>query len=162
MNQSSQAIRSFSQVAAGFCAWCEGDSLGPRPELRAAIWLAKLHAGAMELPSADGDDGSELAEIPTEQREAAERNLRPFRGWYYRTVFDPAPTLHDAPVMGDVGDDLVDTYKDVKLGLLLFVQGRTEEAVWNWAFSHRIHWGCHVVGALAALQAHEAGRGEKR
>ncbi len=62
--------------------------------------------------------------------------------------------------MGDVGDDLMDTYKDVKIGSLLMAEGRVEEAIWHWFFMHQVHWGKHAVGALAALQASAPKSGE--
>ena len=153
MNQPALAIQAFSRLASGFCAWCESDSLGARGETHAAVWLAKLHAAALELPEIDGDDGNEMPVIPALQLQAAARNLAAFNGWYYRTVFDPSPTLDEEPVMGDVGDDLMDTYKDIKVGSLLAAENRIEEAIWQWSFTHQIHWGKHAVGALAALQA---------
>ena len=60
--------------------------------------------------------------------------------------------------MGDVGDDLLDTYKDIKAGALLSQAGRVEEALWHWSFMHRIHWGRHALGALAALHAKDGAR----
>ena len=72
-------------------------------------------------------------------------------GWYYREFFDPNPSLEDEAVMGDVGDDLLDIYRDVKAGLVLMDQRKRVDALWHWAFLHRIHWGRHAVGALFAL-----------
>jgi Domain of unknown function (DUF5063) len=160
MNHPSLAIQVFTKLASGFCSWCESDSLGVRREAHAAVWLARLHAAALELPEIDGDDGNEMPEIPAPQHQAAERNLGAFNGWYYRTVFNPAPTLDEEPVMGDIGDDLMDTYKDIKIGSLLADQGRIEEAIWQWSFMHRVHWGKHAVGALAALHALDSERDE--
>lgn len=153
MNQPAFAIQAFSKLAQGFCAWCESDSLGSCRERHAATWLSKLHAAALELPEIDGNDGNETPEVPALQLQTATHNLAAFNGWYYRTVFDPSPTLDEEPVMGDVGDDLMDTYKDIKLGCLLAAEGRIEEAIWHWSFTHRVHWGKHGVGALAALHA---------
>lgn len=64
-----------------------------------------------------------------------------------------ALAMRKNPVLGDVGDDLLDTYKDVKAGCLLCEQGRLPLALWHWSLMHRIHWGKHAVGALAALHA---------
>ena len=57
--------------------------------------------------------------------------------------------------MGDVGDDLLDTYKDIKAGCQLVDQGCPADALWHWSFMHRIHWGKHAVGALSALYAEQ-------
>ena len=91
------------------------------------------------------------AEPPEAALAKARGNLACFNGWYYREFFDPDPTLEEEPVMGDVGDDLLDTYKDIKAGCLLFERGEATEALWHWSFLHRIHWGRHAVGALFAL-----------
>jgi hypothetical protein len=43
---------------------------------------------------------------------------------YYREYFDPDPLLDDEACMGDVGDDLIDTYQDIRSGLLLFERAK--------------------------------------
>ena len=140
----------FSEIARGFCAWCEASG----PELtdsQAAYWLARLYAQALLLPDTDSANENGLPELPADSLEKAVSNLAPFSGWYYREVFDPDPLLDDAPVMGDIGDDLLDTYKDIRAGLVLFDRGEIHEALWHWSFLHRIHWGRHAAGALHAL-----------
>jgi len=83
--------------------------------------------------------------------ERATSGLARFNGHYYREYFDPDPSLNVESVIGDVGDDLLDTYKDIRAGLLLFEEGQTNEALWHWAFLQRAHWGRHAVGAIFAL-----------
>ncbi|MCE4557500.1 DUF5063 domain-containing protein [Roseateles cellulosilyticus] len=78
-------------------------------------------------------------------------NLSQFSGLYYREVFDPDPQLNDEVVIGDVADDLLDIYLDLRRGLLTFERGEDQKALWHWSFSHRIHWGRHCVGALMGL-----------
>lgn len=119
----------------------------------AAAWLARLHAAALLLPEAQLENEEGLPPLPPAPLHQAERNLAPFVGWFYRTVPDPDPRHEEEPVLGDVGDDLLDTYKDVKAGCLLCEQGRLPLALWHWSLMHRIHWGKHAVGALAALHA---------
>jgi hypothetical protein len=145
------ATNTFSEVARGFCSWCESSSLGEVPETTAAIWIAKLHANAHMLPEVGSKNTEGLLDIPATELESASRNLSEFNGMYYREYCDPDPTLDDESAMGDVGDDLLDIYKDVRRGLILFDNGQPLEALWYWAFLHRIHWGRHVVGALFAL-----------
>jgi hypothetical protein len=119
----------------------------------AAVWLSRLHAAALLLPDAEPENDDGPPPLPAGPLRQAERNLAPFVGWFYRMVFDPDPAATDEPVMGDVGDDLLDTYKDVKAGCLLHDQGLVQDALWHWSFMHRIHWGKHAVDALAALYA---------
>jgi hypothetical protein len=142
--------RDFAEVARGFCAWCEASE----PELtdsQAAYWLSRLYAQALLLPETESENEDGLPELPADAMEKAASNLAAFSGRYYREVFDPDPLLGDAPVMGDIGDDLLDTYRDIRAGLVLFDRGEVNEAIWQWSFLHRIHWGHHVAGALYAL-----------
>ncbi len=148
------AVGDFRELAEGFCAWCEADTIGARPESTAAFWIARLHAAAYELPEANPDNEQGIPELHAGPLARAERNLLHFGGTYYRLVFNPDPTGIDEPVVGDVGDDLLDTYKDVKAGCMLFDLGRNQDALWFWSYMHRLHWGQHVVGALTALYWH--------
>jgi hypothetical protein len=153
MTSTTVSVEAFRDLASQFCAWCEGPSLGPNQEVAIAAWLARLHAAALCLPEAEPDNEEGLPSLPAEKLATVERNFSPFNGYYYRVVFDPDPTNTEEPVVGDVGDDLLDTYKDVKAGCVLSEGGRVQEALWHWAYMHRLHWGQHVVGALSALHA---------
>ncbi len=151
MATAASSIQAFEELALGFCAWSEGKALGPKAEVTASVWLARLHAAALLLPEVDPDNEDGLPELPPGVLAAAEKNFKPFAGLFYRTVFDPNPLNTEEPVMGDLGDDLLDIYKDIKAGCLLREQGRSQEALWHWSFMHEVHWGRHAVGALAAL-----------
>ena len=152
----------FAEIAQAFCAWCEGSSLGSGTEASAsaAAWLAKLYAEAISLPKVEPENEDGLPSIPEEALARARTNLACFNGLYYREFFEPDPTLNEEPGMGDVGDDLLDTYKDIKAGCLLYEHGETTEALWHWSFLHRIHWGRHAVGALFALHCFSISRQE--
>lgn len=157
---SEEAAAQFADLAREFCTWIEGTPLGQEDEAFIAQWLARLHAGALGLPEVVPDYCDEFSEIPEAELDAVRGNLRSFSGMYYRECFDPDPLLTEEPVMGDVGDDLLDTYKDLKRGLVLFDRGQAFEALWFWSFNHRIHWGHHAVGAMFALQCLPTGRHE--
>ena len=148
---SSTPANEFADIARGFCSWCESPDTCDRPEAVAAVWLSKLNAAALLLPQTDCENAEKLPEIPAPALASAVGNLARFNGWYYREFFDPDPAIDEQPCMGDVGDDLLDTYKDVKRGELLFAAGAVTEALWHWSFLHRIHWGRHAVGALFAI-----------
>lgn len=45
----------------------------------------------------------------------------------------------------------MNTYRDIKVGLLLFDKGRSNSAIWHWRLFPRIHWGHHAAVALPAL-----------
>jgi hypothetical protein len=146
----SQELLDFVTTARGFCRWCE-DEAAEHADIHAASWLARLYGLGVLLPSTDSDNEHDLPEVPAQLLERAHANLAVFNGRYYREVFDPSPELEDPPGIGDVGDDLLDTYKDIRRGLMLFDAGQVAEALWHWSFLHRIHWGRHCVGALHAL-----------
>lgn len=145
------SIDAFAGIARGFCLWCESSSPGPASPRTAAIWLARLHAAALELPDAGPGNADGLPDLPADAEENARRNLSACNGWYYREFFDPDPRLVEEPVMGDVGDDLLDVDMDVRGGLVRFDDDDIEAALWHWAHLHRLHWGRHAVGALFAL-----------
>lgn len=142
----------FAHAARGFCDWCEG-SHDPVAQRTAAYWLARLYAEALNLPEVGPENDWGIPAPPAEALEKVKAKLAPFWGWYYREVFDPAPDLSDEPVMGDLGDDLMDTYRDIRAGLVLFDEGRATDALWHWSFMHRNHWGRHATGALHALHS---------
>jgi hypothetical protein len=148
---SKTSLADFAEVARGYCSWCEGESLGPDPASQAAYWLARLYVAALALPEWDAENAEGLPDLPQPEADRAKSNLAPFFGWYYREFFDPDPTPTDEPGMGDVGDDLMDIYRDVRAGLVLFDSGDANNAAWHWSFLHRIHWGRHAVGGLLAL-----------
>ena len=145
------SVNEFVEQARGFCSWCESSALGEKPESQALSWLCKLYAAALGLPQLEPENENGLPDLPSPLLARAKSNLARFDGSYYREYFDPDPLLEDAAVMGDVGDDMLDTYKDIRAGLLLFDQGDTTEALWHWAFLHQMHWGRHAVGAIFAL-----------
>jgi hypothetical protein len=140
----------FVAAARGFCAWCEG-SEGVLSNSDAAYWLGRLYAEATRLPEVAPETEEDLAEIPAAALAKAKANFVPFWGRYYRKCFDPAPESSEEPVIGDLADDLLDTYLDVRRGLALFEAGEENDALWHWSSSHRTHWGQHAAGALYAL-----------
>ena len=150
MNTSpSPRLAEFAQLAAEFCTWCELSSMGPAPEQAISNWFARLYASGLQLSEAEPEAGApETINPDTSQGEAAIRQLH---GYYYREVFDPDPQSDEEPCIGDIGDDLLDVYRDIKRGLELYRLGFPLAAEWEWAFNFRIHWGRHAAAALLAL-----------
>lgn len=148
-----ESIAAFRECAAGFCDWCEGEPPASSADRRAAVWLARLHAAALALPETPAANAEGLPELPRADLARAERKLAPFSGHFYRTVLDPDPASTEEPGIGDLHDDLLDVYRDVKAGCVLHDRGQVADALWHWSFLHRIHWGRHAVDALAALHA---------
>jgi hypothetical protein len=145
----STAVSEFAQLAADFCAWCESDSLGTEPERTFSDWFAKLYAGGLRLSEVQAEaDAPKSIDLNTAQAETAINKLL---GHHYWEIFDPNPMLREEPVVGDVGDDLLDVYRDVKRGLEIYRVGFPLAAEWEWAFNFRTHWGRHAAAALLAL-----------
>jgi hypothetical protein len=147
----SETFSKFAEIARGYCSWCEHEPFNERSAIDASKWLAYLHAAALDVQVAPPENSRGLPELPPQELAQAIQNLAGFNGMYYRECFDPDPAISEEPVIGDVGDDLLDIYKDVKAGLLLHDRGEIPEALWHWSFLHNIHWGLHAVGALRAL-----------
>jgi hypothetical protein len=144
-------VDAFAHLARDFCAWCEGNSLGLRREATASQWLTRLYGAAINLPKVDPENEQGLPDIEPRALERATQNLACFNGWYYREVLDPDPASEESPGMGDIGDDLLDVYQDVRRGLSLWDHGQIAEALWHWEFCFRTHWGRHAAGAILAL-----------
>ena len=100
-------------------------------------------------------------DIPADALARVKVGLAPYWGLYYRMVFNPSPLEKDDPVLGDLGDDLEDIYRDIQRGLYLYDGGSTEAAVWHWRFHHQIHWGQHASAAIYALDHYAKERRER-
>lgn len=146
-----QNIEVFASVAREFCNWCESVDADKATETQAASLLCRLYVAALALPVVDCENSDGLPDLSERLFDRAKQNLNIYNGRYYRKFFDPDPMLSDSECMGDIGDDLLDAYHDVRRGLLLFEQGNAIDAAWQWRFLHRIHWGRHAVGAIFAL-----------
>jgi hypothetical protein len=66
-------------------------------------------------------------------------------------VFDPFVLPPEEPVVGSIADDVADIYGDVVGGLVEYEASRTAQAVWEWKFQLRSHWGRHATDAMYAL-----------
>jgi hypothetical protein len=150
MDTTVHTSREFAATARAFCDWCERKD-GVPSDVTAAYWLGRLYSEATRLPEVEPQNEEGLPNLPLSALVKAKANFAPFWGRQYRMCFDPAPELSEEPVIGDLGDDLLDTYQDIRAGLVLFEAGEENEALWHWSFLHRIHWGQHAAGALYAL-----------
>jgi hypothetical protein len=137
----------FADSARRYCTFIEeAQTLALSARLRKAReLLAELvHIGS-HLPEGD-------ANSPDAEADVAMPKEWPGAGLFdsYTEIFDPY--VEDAPVAGSLTDDLLDTYRDVRRGLVLYDAGHVGSAVWEWRFHFDYHWGDHAVDALRALQ----------
>jgi uncharacterized protein DUF5063 len=61
----------------------------------------------------------------------------------YWMVFEPFETPQPEAIHGSLADDLADTWRDLKGGLLAARAGKRARAVWDWRFLFEHHWGPH-------------------
>ena len=59
----------------------------------------------------------------------------------------------EEPVGASLSDDILDIYKDVKNGIILYEKNKYSEAIWEWKFNFEIHWGNHAVDAIRVLHS---------
>ncbi|MGE3803357.1 MAG: DUF5063 domain-containing protein [Gemmataceae bacterium] len=145
----------FAAEARLFCGWARDRN--DRAELaarNALVYLTRLYLAALELPPywseelADQPDAKRIGEEECRAVSAACRRL-PFD--IYVEQFDPLCFPPEEPVVGSLTDDLGDIFRDVATGLREYEAGRRSQAVWEWGFGLRHHWGEHATGAIRAL-----------
>ncbi len=149
----SATLERFALASSAYCEWCESKPDSATNEARVALRrLSGLYALALdlELPTdIVGADGGERVSDDA-WRDVFDRCAAlPFS--YYSEVFDSSVTSAEEPVIGDLGDDIADIYRDIMAGLSLYREGHFASAEWEWCHSFRHHWGRHATGAVRAL-----------
>lgn len=148
----SDAIIRFAHAAREFCLWAEGTpAAGEIEMLIARRHLANLFALALDLPNI-ACDVNEPAKISHEAWTSIFKRFRVLPVNYYGHCFDPLQVPADEPTIGDLADDLADTWRDLKGGLDLYDAGEVNAAAYAWREGFTIHWGRHAAGALYTLQ----------
>ena len=146
-------IEHFVREARAYSQFVEtAATLSPRERLETArARLAAVYVAGLALPLVTLDD----PEAPDPDMAApswpgfAEHDL-------YWDTLEPFDLSSDAPSngVGSLDDDVCDTYRDLKHGLLSWDAGRRSSAVLHWRVLFMAHWGDHAVRALRVL--HEA------
>lgn len=149
------AVDRFGAEAALFQQWARhGTDQGESAAREALLRITRLYLAALELPPAWSEELADAADAkPVDDEEwravfAASGRL-PLDN--YGEVFDPLPVPPEEPVVGSLADDIADIYRDVVGGLREHEAGRRAQAVWEWGFGFRQHWGEHATGAIRAL-----------
>ncbi|MDQ2732380.1 MAG: DUF5063 domain-containing protein [Armatimonadota bacterium] len=151
-----ETVSHFVESAEAFCSLIEQHQSLTAAEFvcQSAPCLAELYRAAVLLSlwpvETDTEDLIEDA-VSTEQAQAVDRGIGQKLGsaCLYWEVFDPRE--ESDPVVGDLGDDLADIYREVKNGLAAFNKGPANEAIGHWQWGFRFHWGDHVVDALRVM-----------
>lgn len=151
-------VDGFAMEVRAFCAWARGDD-GAAIDVRSALLrVVALYNAAVLLPHPWKESlSSELAEAEVAKAELdlvlRRANDLPFQ--FYSEIFDPFERSPE-PVTAHITDDIGDIYSDVARGLVLYDRGLKDEALWEWGFNLKIHWGEHATGAIRALHAYLA------
>jgi hypothetical protein len=147
-------LQLFAGNARRFQHWIlESQSVGNSAAREALLELTGLYGAARGLPS------PLLAATETERSPRVDDiEFDRVRIWCarlpfqcYGEVFDPTVVPPEEPVVGDVADDVADVYRDVVIGLRLFDAGLHDDALWEWGFGFRTHWGKHAIDAIRAI-----------
>ena len=123
--------------------------------------LAALYHAALLLPNVEPTDVSLDDPIPSERAFRLLDELSAYLGTpdRYRLVMEPYELEEATKAIyeGSLADDLVDTYRDVKNGLLLWEGADAsvrQRIVWDWRYGFAIHWARHAASALYVLSFH--------
>ncbi len=72
----------------------------------------------------------------------------------YSFVFDPVHPHEGEALDGSLSEDIESVYSDVKMALDLYRSDDElgmREAIWDWSFGKKTHWGPHALQALSAI-----------
>ena len=155
------AVDRFAAEAALFQQWARyGTDQGDSAAREALIRITRLYLAALDLPPAWSEelaDQHDAARVGDEEWRAVFAACARLPLDYYGEVFDPLPVPPEQPVVASLADDIADIYRDVVSGLQEHQAGRRAQAVWEWGFGFRHHWGEHATGAIRALHCWLAG-----
>ncbi len=142
-------VEYFAEGARQYCTFVESAHRYPVTErlLNFATLLAELYAAGLRLPE---------VEQPDEHTPDAKSGVHRWEGFGDLTMYWEVgdPFQWEAPVVGSLSDDLLEIYREIKKGLVVFDRGDDENvarAVWNWRSTFGENWGEHTVDALRIL-----------
>lgn len=151
----------FSETVRRYCHWAENSSTDINTDIQTAQKiLAELYLSVLDLPDDEFEDDVELEGVSNAQWKIVRDRFKnlPIDGYW--TIFDPSKAEESEAVFAELSDDLADIYRDIKYGLLLFDAGHLTEAVWQWKFNFKIHWGRHLLNAQKVIYSWIFNNGE--
>ena len=148
------AIVEMREAVQHYCDLIENATPGRGGEFidEVKVALAELLAAAPRTePSGDPDPGFEHELAPQAESEMM-RRLAAVIGErdFYRMVYEPFEDSGE-PVGGMLSEDLASVWRDLRPGLDLLGGPHEADALFDWWFGYRAHWGRHAVAALFAL-----------
>jgi hypothetical protein len=151
----------FSKIVRRYCDWAENPAISNEIDFQTAQRiLAELFLSVLDLPDGVFEDDVKLESVSIEEWKAIRERFSnlPVNGYWI--VFDPTQAKENDTVFALLSDDLADIYQDIKYGLLLFHAGHIEEAIWQWKFNFKIHWGRHLLNAQKVIYSWNFNNGE--
>ncbi|HMC16726.1 MAG TPA: DUF5063 domain-containing protein [Albitalea sp.] len=154
----SMIAQRFASEARRFIAWADGTASHDAMQAPVALrHVVALYSAALALPQ-PWSEGVSAVHTPgpalAERLNAVKLRAAAIPLQHYSEIFSPQLLPPEAPVVGDLADDLVGIYADVALGLALHDAGSAEDAIWQWGFNFQIHWGEHASSAIRALHCY--------
>ncbi|GHN00329.1 hypothetical protein WSM22_18180 [Cytophagales bacterium WSM2-2] len=149
--------KDFLEAADRYCKFLESIPTNVDFFKEIHLTLTHLYLTAIKLPEISIDTNYEPdVSISLEQQKEIIDRLFGHLGdkRYYWHTFDPYDHIDNQPVCGDLADDLLDIYKDLKRGLLKYdlpgIESK-EHALWEMQFLFKNHWGAHCINAMRAV-----------
>ena len=145
-------VENFAEIVRRYCVWAESSFGEIEGEMQMAQKiLAELFLNILSLPDDEFEDDVELEDVSTEQWKAVRDRFAklPINGYW--TIFDPTKDKENETVFAQLSEDFADIYRDIRYGLLIFDAGHLSEAVWEWKFHYKIHWGRHLLSAQKVI-----------
>lgn len=142
-----QAGIEFLQSAQRYCSLIDTFDSKPINEnlMSLLISLLDLYTKAIHLPDIESESEEAVDVFLT----VPQINLGQYNDYW--EVFNPYQL--EEPVRTSLTDDILDIYKDVKQGIILYEKNDISEAIWEWKFTFTIHWGSHSVDAIRVLHS---------
>jgi hypothetical protein len=135
----------------------ETDSIYYLVQLQKA--LLKLYSNGLNLKSVDLKSNKNFEKkLNNIEFELIKKQIGKLLGehQYYWTIFDPTENIfgNESPVLGDLLDDILDIYRDIKSQLMIFdlnTNESIESAVWGMKFYFWQHWSNHGIDAMRTI-----------
>lgn len=149
-------VQEFYRMAKEYCQWAEnGPEQGSDELYQAMKHLSALYRQALIMPSSDSEGDELEVGITKLDSEHVYRRFSSLPFQYYHEIFHPVTQEPEEPTTGDLADDLMDIYIDLKEGVLLFEIGKPANAVFQWGTTFGFHWGRHALSALKAMHCYD-------
>lgn len=132
----------FYEIAKSFCTMIENTQKVEKTNYKELLcFLSKLYHEALYLQNVEPINDVEI--------EAERISISFGETDGYWEIYNPYKC--EEPVCGSLSDDFGDIYKELKKGTILYENGHTNDAIWNWKWSFENHWSYHAVDAMKAL-----------